>query len=248
MNETAIAFWCVALTIFVCLLIASNVYILTDKPVGPTGPEGPQGQQGQQGVQGPEGPAGPVGPQGDQGVPGTPFAPSFASFQSNEDQYMGALTSENPAINVYTSLKYNTKTIGTDDILCSTSQLNGVGSVSGDSRVFLYTPGNYKISYSIQFENAAGGNANQIGAAWLNVNGNPVDDSASEITVAGGTGRTFAFCEYLYSFTSGDHFEIVYVGQSSQVYASHYASASSIVGNVIPTAVPSIITNVYKVG
>ena len=220
--------WFLVLTIFIVLLTAANIYLLSrSEPKGDTGPEGTTGATG---------------------PPGTPFASMFASFQSNENQFMGSVLSQTAAVAGYTPLKYNLKTLGTDDIFCSTSLNNGASSVTGDSRIFVSQPGNYKISYSIQMDNLAGGGQTYTTGIWLRVNGNVVPDSGSEVAVVGAKGMTFVFCEYLQSFSGGDNFDIVYYAENTNAYAASFASASSIGAGVIPTAVPSIITNVYSIG
>ena len=218
---------------------------------GQQGPQGPQGLKGDTGAQGPQGVQGIQGPQGQQGIPGVgAFPPSYASYFSNQTQYMGARTTNSGLIR-QTPLRYNSASVNSpsSDIFCNTSATFGAGTVSGDSRIYVTTAGMYKISYSLQFAIQGGSNQEKAAAIWLQKNGQPVSDSGSEIVVSQ-NGATFAFCEYLMSLTTGDNFEIAYVAQTSTMYAAAYASASNLDGSLVPvpTAVPSIITNVYRVG
>jgi hypothetical protein len=193
-------------------------------PTGPmsTGPTGP----GFTGVTGPTGPmsTGPTGPMstGPTGPSGGIVTSYYGSFISTTTQ---------------TVLGVGTATPITHD---STLISNGVVLGIPTSRVYIQNSGVYKLSYSIQFEKN-GANSEQADI-WLSINGSPVNNSAGVVVISGNDGKTFPFCEYIVNFTAGQYFEFVFTATSSSMKVAYIPAAGSV------PAVPSIITNVYRIG
>jgi hypothetical protein len=200
--------------------LLSNISITG--PTGSVGFTGPAGSASSTGATGFIGRTGPTGSQGITGPSGGTFASYYGSFYSST-----GVTA--PSINTEVLLTHT-----------NTSISNGVSLSSPSSRILISNSGIYKISYSIQFEKTGG---QEEGATiWFKVNGNNVSESASTVIISGNNGKTFPFCEYIYSFNAGDYFEFAFSVTNTSVLAN------SFVANPPAPAIPSIITNVYRIG
>lgn len=191
--------------------------------------QGPQGIQGIQGIQGPAGGS---------------FPPSYASFVSTENQYMGQVTTNQNFVTP-SVFQYNTIAIQTADIKCSVSRANGNGSLTGDSRIFVGTSGVYKISFSAELDNDLASNQNAKVEIWYKKNGSSVPWSGSVIDILGKDSETFPFIEFLDTFSGGEFFEGAWFATVPQVHVAAYPANNSNPSTTV--AVPSIITNVYRI-
>lgn len=226
-------------------------------PPGPQGIQGEQGLQGIQGIQGPigntgpkgdtgaQGPQGDPGPQGPQGNPGGTFGGSYASFYSSVTQFMGGFLTASGIVS-QTAMRYNAVAYKSADITCSTTAINAVGQAPGSSKIYVNTAGVYTLNYSIQFDDVQNSNQAVKASIWLRVNGTNVADSGSVVSVIGKDGETIPFVEYIHPFNSGDNFEIVWFSTNTNVVAAAFTTAS--VDPSVSVNVPSIITNVYRIG
>jgi hypothetical protein len=172
------------------------------------------------------------------------FNPSFGAFYSTENQYMGLVT-VSANISSKSSLFYNFSTVKSNDILCSVTRASSGGnSVSGDSRVYVMTSGVYKISTSIQFDQTA--NSVTPVAVWLAVNGTPVPDTGSIVTIQQASGETVPFVEFLQPLTATQFFEIQWNSFNTTSWAARFSTADNL-GSTSAVNVPSVITNVYRI-
>lgn len=200
---------------------------------------GPSGAKGDLGDKGDKGDEGDVGPSGGS------FAPSYAGFYSTQTQYMGARTT-NADVHTPTPIYHNQVALQTSDIRCSTTLNNGTGSVTGDSRIFIYTAGVYKISFSIQLDNDNNSNQNAKVEFWLRKNGIDVPWSGSVVDILGKDSETFPMVEFVDSVSSGDRFEALWFSTLNEVHLVAFPAGNSNPSTTV--AVPSIITNIYRIG
>jgi len=172
------------------------------------------------------------------------FNPSYGGFYSTENQYMGLVT-VSANLSSKSSLFYNFSTAKSNDILCSTTRpSSGGNSVSGDSRVYVMTSGVYKISTSVQLDQTA--NAVTPAAVWLSVNGTPVLDSGSIVTIQQAQGEVLLFVEFLQTMSATQYFEIQWNSFNTTSFAARFSTGDGL-GSVSGANIPSVITNVYRI-
>lgn len=109
-----------------------------------------------------------------------------------------------------------------------------------NSRVQVEETGVYKFSYSIQFDRASAGSTGVY--IYVKVNGVTVPNSSSYVVLQGSTAEIFPMCEYLLSLNANDYVEVFVYSSSNDVVATFFPSTINY------PAVPSIITNIYRVG
>ena len=107
------------------------------------------------------------------------------------------------------------------------------------SRILILVQGVYKFSYSIQFDRASAGSTGVY--IFLKVNGVTVPNSSSYVVLQGATAEIFPMCEYLLPLNANDYVEVFVYSSANDVIASFFPSTINY------PAVPSIITNIYKV-
>jgi hypothetical protein len=108
------------------------------------------------------------------------------------------------------------------------------------SRITVEETGTYKLSYSIQFDRASSSSTGVY--IYLRVNGVNVPNSTSYVVLQGSSAEIFPFCEYLLNLKGNDYVEVVCYSAAADVTASFMPSTINY------PAIPSIITNIYKVG
>lgn len=210
--------------------------IVPTGPTGFTGPTGPQGPMGTAANTGATGPTGFTGPTGPTGVPGsatntgatgptgpTIFTPYYASFGSSVSQTGGT----------------NTVQVMTHD----TTFVAGAGIVlSSPTTITVTNAGTYVLNFSVQVAKA-GGNLSTL-KVWLRVNGANVPLTASQFALSGNNSEVFSMVEFMYTFTAGETFSWAWSSSDPSVYLLAVAATSS---PVVAPAVPSVITNIYRV-
>ena len=112
----------------------------------------------------------------------------------------------------------------------------GVTIGTPTSRVYVDTPGVYNIQFSAQLDKTTA----PVGLVyiWLRVNGTNVANSATQIRIQGNNAETVAAWNFLYKFSAGDYFELMWSVDDTaiQIVAS---------GAVAPVpAIPSVILTV----
>lgn len=108
------------------------------------------------------------------------------------------------------------------------------------SRVIIQDKGVYKFSYSIQFDKPSGSAANIF--IYIKVNGIAVPNSTSFVVIQGTAAEVFPMCEYVLDLNAGDYIEVFVYSSDASVTAQFFQSTINY------PAVPSIITNVYRIG
>jgi hypothetical protein len=211
------------------------VDIGTTGPSGWTGPLGPTGLTGETGPTGPTGPTGETGPTGATGTTGITgftgttgpaggsFGSYFGSFSSTDNQTVTDL-------NTPTALTYTT-----------TELSNGVLIGAPTSRIVISNAGTYNISYSIELINASCINK-EIVTTWVMINGTNLARSGRVVILPTAGFRTTTYCDFIYTFGVGDYFEVYFSSTDSATTATALPASGSI------PAIPSIITNVYRIG
>lgn len=177
-------------------------------------------------VRGPTGPTGPTGATGATGAAGGTFAPYYGSFSSTETQ---------------TNLSsVNTITHNVTEIA------NGILIDPIDSsKIRIQNAGIYKFNFSIQTKKSGGNlSSAQFWARTGSGTGSPnnVPRSASQITLQNNNAEIFVMCEYIYEFQANDYFQYCWNSSDSSVILLAIAASSPV------PSIPSIITNVYRIG
>ena len=93
--------------------------------------------------------------------------------------------------------------------------------------------------WSIQVNKASAGSDTVY--VWFKVNGSNIPNSASALVLTGNPAYQLPYVEFISTFTAGDKIEVVI--QSADTTAEAYGVAGA--GNV--PAIPSVITNIYRV-
>jgi len=113
----------------------------------------------------------------------------------------------------------------------------GVYIGSPTSRVYVDNTATYNFQFSAQLKQTSGGTHNIF--IWPRVNGVNVDDSATQITMGGGSNAaTVAAWNFVLNLQTGDYFELIYSVDSTNIQIPYVAASSPI------PAIPSVILTV----
>jgi len=113
----------------------------------------------------------------------------------------------------------------------------GVYIGSPTSRVYVDNTATYNFQFSAQLKQTSGGTHNIF--IWPRVNGVNVDDSATQITMGGGSNAaTVAAWNFVLNLQTGDYFELIYSVNSTNIQIPYVAASSPI------PAIPSVILTV----
>jgi hypothetical protein len=123
----------------------------------------------------------------------------------------------------------------------TTEESDGVAIGTPTSRIVITNAGTYNIQFSLQVDKTDGGQDDAT--IWLRVNGNDVPRTATDITLEQSARRIVAAWNFVYTFTAGQYFELVW---SSHDPSMRLKSEVTRTGPVRP-AVPSVILTVTQV-
>ena len=123
----------------------------------------------------------------------------------------------------------------------TTEESDGVAIGTPTSRIVITNAGTYNIQFSLQVDKTDGGQDDAT--IWLRVNGNDVPRTATDITLEQSARRIVAAWNFVYTFTAGQYFELVW---SSHDPSMRLKSEVTRTGPVRP-AVPSAILTVCQV-
>jgi hypothetical protein len=113
----------------------------------------------------------------------------------------------------------------------------GVYIGSPTSRVYVDNTATYNFQFSAQLKQTSGGTHNIF--IWPRINGVNVDDSATQITMGGGSNAaTVAAWNFVLNLQTGDYFELIYSVDSTNIQIPYVAASSPI------PAIPSVILTV----
>lgn len=105
------------------------------------------------------------------------------------------------------------------------------------SRIYVDNTSTYNFQFSAQIHNTAGGTKRVY--IWPRVNGVNVDDSATEVTLTGGSNDAIvAAWNFVLNLQTGDYFELVYSTSNLNVSIPYVAASSPV------PAIPSVILTV----
>ena len=105
------------------------------------------------------------------------------------------------------------------------------------SRIYVDNTSTYNFQFSAQIHNTAGGTKRVY--IWPRVNGINVDDSATEVTLTGGSNDAIvAAWNFVLNLQTGDYFELVYSSSNLNVSIPYVAASSPV------PAIPSVILTV----
>jgi hypothetical protein len=105
------------------------------------------------------------------------------------------------------------------------------------SRIYVDNTATYNFQFSAQIHNTAGGTKRVY--MWPRINGIDVDDSATEVTLTGGSNDAIvAAWNFVLNLQTGDYFELVYSSSSLNVSIPYVAASSPV------PAIPSVILTV----
>jgi hypothetical protein len=105
------------------------------------------------------------------------------------------------------------------------------------SRIYVDNTATYNFQFSAQLVKSGGGTHNIY--IWPRVNGVNVDDSATKITIGGGSGTaTVAAWNFVLNLQLGDYFELIYLVDDVSITIPYVAASSPV------PAIPSVILTV----
>lgn len=105
------------------------------------------------------------------------------------------------------------------------------------SRIYVDNTATYNIQFSAQLKQTSGGTHNIY--IWPRVNGVNVDDSATYVTLSGGSNDgAVAAWNFVLNLQTGDYFELIYSVSNTNVSIPYIAASSPV------PAIPSVILTV----
>lgn len=123
----------------------------------------------------------------------------------------------------------------------TTEESDGVTIGTPTSRIVIANAGTYNIQFSAQLDKSDGGSDDVT--IWLDVNGNNVARSATDLTIPNNPGRVVAAWNWVYTFTAGQYFRLMWSTPDNRM---RLLAAGTRTGPVRP-AVPSVILTVTQV-
>ena len=110
-----------------------------------------------------------------------------------------------------------------------------IGDVT--SRIYVDNTATYNFQFSAQLHNTAGGTKRVY--IWPRINGVDVDDSATEVTLTGGSNDAIvAAWNFVLNLRKDDYFELVYSSSNLNVSIPYVAASAPV------PAIPSVILTV----
>jgi len=105
------------------------------------------------------------------------------------------------------------------------------------SQIFVDNTATYNFQFSAQIHNTAGGTKRVY--IWPRINGINVDDSATEVTLTGGSNDAIvAAWNFVLNLQAGQYFELIYSSSNLNVSIPYVAASSPV------PAIPSVILTV----
>jgi hypothetical protein len=123
----------------------------------------------------------------------------------------------------------------------TTEESDGVAIGTPTSRIVIANAGTYNIQFSAQIDKTDGGSDDVT--IWLDVDGNNVARSATDLTIPNNPGRDVAAWNWVYTFTAGQYFRLMWSTPDNRM---RLLAAGTRTGPVRP-AVPSVILTVTQV-
>lgn len=139
-------------------------------------------------------------------------------------------TTQTTAANTATPMTFNT-----------TEESNGVSIGSPTSRIVIANAGTYNVQFSAQMDKTDGGRDDAT--IWFRVDGVNVPRTATDITIEQSARRIVAAWNFVYTFTAGQYFELVWSSPDSSMRLLSEGTSS----NPTRPAVPSVILTVTRV-
>jgi|688.fasta_scaffold380420_3 hypothetical protein len=124
----------------------------------------------------------------------------------------------------------------------TTEESFGVSIGSPSNRIVIANPGTYNVQFSAQLDKTDGGSDDVT--VWLDVDGGNVARSATDLTIPNNPGRIVAAWNWVYTFTAGQYFRLVWSTPDSSM---RLLASGTRTGPIRP-AVPSVILTVTQVG
>ena len=156
------------------------------------------------------------------GVSGPAFPGYYGSFTDSTTQTIAA--------NTATPMTFDT-----------TEESDGVTIGTPTSRIVIANAGTYNIQFSAQLDKTDGGSDDVT--IWLDVDGNNVARSATDLTIPSNPGRVVAAWNLVHTFTAGQYFRLMWSTPDNRM---RLLAAGTRTGPVRP-AVPSVILTVTQV-
>ena len=158
-----------------------------------------------------------------------PAGPAGATWQGYYGSFSDS-TTQTIAANTATPMTFNT-----------TEESNGVSIGSPTSRIVIANAGTYNVQFSAQMDKTDGGQDDAT--IWFRVNGVNVPRTATDITIEQSARRIVAAWNFVYTFTAGQYFELVWSSPDSSMRLLSEGTSS----NPTRPAVPSVILTVTRV-
>lgn len=175
-------------------------------------------------VRGPEGPQGATGPQGPAGTIADNY---YGSFLSIVDQSSTAGVSK--------AMQYEV-----------TDLSNGVSIVNNLSgkptRITFANTGVYNVQFSAQLHNTDGGGSSVHADIWLAIDGSPVANTATRVSVTPNTPYVVAAWNFFINATAGQYAELIWQPSITGLIIEQEPTAGGV------PAIPSVILTVNRVG
>jgi hypothetical protein len=110
------------------------------------------------------------------------------------------------------------------------------------NKIIVTQAGVYKLTFTMQVIHTSGGSATI--SVWLKKNGNNIPDSTTDLYVAGNQVPYLFAMDYIVDLQAGDFIQIAWSDTDGAVTFPYIGTRS----NPVRPAVPSIITNINRIG
>lgn len=105
------------------------------------------------------------------------------------------------------------------------------------SRIYVDNTATYNFQFSAQLKKTGGGTHNIF--IWPSINGDSLDDSATQVTITGGSNTAaVAAWNFVLNLQAGQYFELIYSVDSTNISIPYVAASSPV------PAIPSVILTV----
>ena len=120
----------------------------------------------------------------------------------------------------------------------TTEESDGVTIGTPSSRIVITNAGTYNIQFSLQLDKTDGGQDDAT--IWLRINGQDVPRTATDVTLEQSARRIVAAWNFVYTFTAGQYFELVWSSHDSSMRLKSEVTRTGPIRPAVPSAILTV--------
>ena len=120
----------------------------------------------------------------------------------------------------------------------TTEESDGVAIGTPTSRIVITNAGTYNIQFSLQLDKTDGGQDDAT--IWLRINGQDVPRTATDVTLEQSARRIVAAWNFVYTFTAGQYFELVWSSHDSSMRLKSEVTRTGPIRPAVPSAILTV--------